>query len=229
MTTRARSFAIFLISACLLGTSVPGAFAQNAAQNSNQNATGIIRGIVVNEDGVPVVEAEVRPSPVGGASKRWVWTDKDGRFEMDHLPWGDYIVRASKESEAYPTQDFKIYYNRTDVHAVLTAAVPIEEVRVVLGPKAGTLKLVVTDAVSGQPVTAAVRMWDWTDPGDVLSGYGDPLLVPSDRQVGLEVNANGYQTWHYAPYPDSDQAGPLTMKPGQVKTLNIKLRPVPKQ
>jgi len=61
---KAESTITILISTCLLGAWVPGAVAQNSTQNITQDATGIIRGIVVNEEGAPVEEAEVRPEPV---------------------------------------------------------------------------------------------------------------------------------------------------------------------
>jgi len=229
MKIRADGCTVTLISACLLGVWVPGLLAQDTGRPTiAPPGPGIIRGVVVDENGKPVEEAEVRPLPVHGISKRWTFTDKDGRFEMGDLLVDEYIVFASKPLEAYPDQTGKIYHSGVDVRVVLTDANPIGEVKVVLGPKAGILKPVVTDAVTGQPVTWTFRMWDWTDPDDFIAGVMDPLLVPSNRRVGLQIGAEGYLLWRYAPYPDSDEAGPLTMKPGEVRALKIKLQPEPK-
>ncbi|KIG14851.1 hypothetical protein DB30_06305 [Enhygromyxa salina] len=78
-----------------------------------ETQAGVIRGAVVDEHGSPVADAFVdaeRMSDRAGASARssrqamrWSWgrkpvlTDQDGRFELDELPDGVFLVRAHRK------------------------------------------------------------------------------------------------------------------------------------
>src|SRR5258708_2566178 len=74
-----------------------------------QTGNGRITGTVINSDGEPVSQAAIcttiRSSNGYSTSCNSAETDKDGRFELDHLPLGDIGVFADKPNAGYWTDD----------------------------------------------------------------------------------------------------------------------------
>lgn len=66
----------------------------------------VIQGLVVNEDGIPIAEAKVNAEPLDGRPRstlvRYVETDTQGRFRIDRLEWGKYMVTAKKKTPVTP-------------------------------------------------------------------------------------------------------------------------------
>jgi hypothetical protein len=195
--------------------------------------TGGIRGTVVNESSEPVADASVAvilaDRPIQGVA-RSVRTDRAGRFVFGALEMGPYVVFADKESDGYP-QAIGRFYDIAIPTVEISGASPMAEMQVRIGPKAATLVVSITDAVTGEPLQAqdkpAFRIWRWTEDQNVFSGGLNPegkILIPAGREVGLEISADGYETWHDRG-PDS-QPAPLNLPSGASVALDIKLRPL---
>jgi hypothetical protein len=201
-----------------------------------ETQTGIIKGLVVNEQGKPVGaahvtwtravkgEAEVHIGPV-----EFVLTDGRGRFLIHGLTVGTpYNVYGQKDEDNYadPSPGF---YNPKGETVTAIAADPDKAVDVAIhvGPKAGRLNWNVTDAVTGKPVNPTMEVVR-SDTGASLGGGGpaqDTHLLPSDTDLVFSVSAPGYRTWHYSA-GDKKHRSPLRLKPGEEKTVNIQLQPV---
>ncbi len=165
------------------------------AQGQVQQPSGVVNGTVINEVGQFVAAAKVHASLVGrpmAKAIRYIETDKDGRFSIDRLEWGDYRIYAMKDAAGYADSSFSIYSNRTRATAKLSAEAPSANVIVVIGPKAGTFTGSISDAATGEPVnTAGIRIWRLKDPTDFLSTSTRPqyrILAPPNTEVGLEIH-----------------------------------------
>jgi hypothetical protein len=111
------------------------------AQTSEQ---GRITGIVLNEDGQPVVHAAACISALGSSKTECsVFTDQGGQFEIQHLATGTFFVFATKHEEGYADQG-------PGQKVVLTQQEPNANITVKLPPKVGTLIGTVKDGLTGK-------------------------------------------------------------------------------
>lgn len=207
-------FAWFLISPC-------------AAQQS-----GLIRGSVVDDKGMPVAAARVSVDPLNGVPRsdlvREVETDKNGHFAMDNLELGSYKVFAMKESSGYPNTAFAFYSNQIFPTATLTAGIPTVDLILKIGPPAGVVGGLVTGGTTNSPVDAAFLLRRSADPNNWISLSQRAkyrVLVPPSTDVSFEVSAPGYKTYYYAGPSDSLKRPPLRLESGQEIRLDIQLDP----
>jgi hypothetical protein len=218
----------------ILASSFPLLLAAIQLSSQTSIPSGVIRGTVVNEDSEPVAGADVRvncdtdESP-GSRLVRYVQTDGAGRFVMGGLKPGRYSVFAKKESDGYPYSGYGVYAVGAAPTADVSAASPTADVQVRIGPKAATVVLSISDAVTGKPLSPAVRIWRWTEERVFMSTEvhsPGKVLIPARIEVGLEVSEPGYQTWQYC--GPSGQPAPLNLFSGSTLALDVKLQPVPK-
>ncbi|MEI9971569.1 MAG: carboxypeptidase-like regulatory domain-containing protein [Ignavibacteriota bacterium] len=204
-----------------------------------QTPTGVVRGTVVNQDGKPVAGATVwakRIDAMPHKFQKMFPADGEGRFTIPYLEWGQYRVYAAKESDGYADLQWAIHDDGRLPIVEISATSPIADVQVKFGPKAAVFTGSITDAVPGVPVSnATFRIWRWTDGVDrdsqYLSGNLEAryrLLIPPSKEVGIEFSAPGYETWTYCGESGGATVFPLNLASGAVKTLDIKLRPLPK-
>ena len=204
-----------------------------------QTPVGVVRGTVVNQDGKPVAGATVwakRIDAMPHKFQKMFPADGEGRFTIPYLEWGQYRVCAAKESDGYADVQWAIHDDGRLLIVEISATAPMADVQVRIGPKAAVLTGSITDAVTGIPVpNATFRIWRWTDGVDrdseYLSGNVDAsyrLLIPPGKEVVLEFGAPGYETWTYCGESGGTKPFPLNLASGAVKTLDVKLRPLPK-
>lgn len=200
---------------------------------------GTIRGTVVNEDGNPIAGAKVSAIPVDvplNGFQREVPSDGAGRFTLVNLQRGRYRVFTRKEADGYADTSWAIHDNGKVPIVEISATAPTVDVEVRIGPKAATLTGTITDAVTGRPVVdPRIRIWRWTDGVDrdtefAATNIGSDyrFLIPPGKEVGVEFSASGYEPWSYCGESNGDKPFPLSLPSGAAKTLNIKLRPLPK-
>src|SRR5947209_6866435 len=117
---------------------------------------GVISGIVTDEKGDALSDAEVSPEFTGVAVMhalvKTVKTDQNGHYRIDGLAWGPYEVYAGKEAEGYANTTHPLYRSRPVPAITLSPANPIACANVVIGPRAGVLVASVRDAASNVPL-----------------------------------------------------------------------------
>jgi hypothetical protein len=202
-----------------------------AIAGRGDNSAGSISGITIDDTGMPVsgvrVNARVLDETPTLAAIKYVQTDEQGRFLIDRLPWGRYKVFTRKDSDGYAYTASTFYSNGLAPEVKVLSKEPNVQVTINLGPKAGKIKGTVTNASTGAPIAAAVRLWRVDHPAYWLEKTLKPeyeLLVPSSVSIGIEVSAEGYETWSYAESSSLAQ-GSLTVRPGEAARLDIKLIP----
>jgi hypothetical protein len=203
-----------LLVACLCTTGL--------AQNS-----GSIRGMVLDENGQPLVGAEVSATKDEFQAHRvgrFFNTDSDGHFEVKDLPLGIYVVLARKEDEGYPETRLAFYSNLEVSRATLTAAQPDAYVTLRMSPKAGWLELSVVDQATGTKLqSATVTLRRVANPNLYIStsATNKRTAVPSQVDVSVEIAAPGYREW-----TESSRGGApyiIRLSPGETSKLSVSL------
>jgi hypothetical protein len=192
---------------------------------------GLVRGVVVDETGAPVPAAQVSIDPLNGLPRlapiRMAETDKRGHFSINKLELGTYKVFAKKESAGYPDLTFAFYSNQMFTTVTLLANSPTADVSLKVGPKAGVVSGLVTDAATNRPVatTFTLRRVELPDEWVSIGQRSDyRILVPSSAKVSLEISAPGYKAWRYTG-EDGAPGTALDLAPGEEKQMDIHLQP----
>jgi hypothetical protein len=182
-----------------------GVFAQSGTASQSERLSGVIKGIVVTENGIPVADAivylfEAARSPVTS-------TDEKGEFSFSNVPVGNHKVIAYKESAGFPNMLWSFYsetYEGKGMELVYVDGTQrVTNAVVKLGPEAGRLVIRVIDSDNGKSIgNAEVTMNRKGEPKTLLrSGANKPdgfdLLLPPNIPVEFSVAAPGYQVWHY--------------------------------
>jgi hypothetical protein len=193
---------------------------------------GVIRGTVVDEEGRPLKGAKVHVEDrrfILHTALRFYETDADGRFQIGHLPWGSYSILAGKEDDGYPDTKFAFYGNLKVPKVLLTPSSAIQNVTIHLEPKAGIVDVnSVVSAATWESIKAAsvtLRRDENTNFFITASPTMTRLLVPSGVKISIEIRAVGYEDWYYPGYADASRSVPVTLGPGEVLMLDIKLQP----
>ena len=195
---------------------------------------GTITGVVLNERGAPVAQAQVLASKMGvqraGSSVlQYHEADAEGGFTIENLSWGIYRVSAKKEDEGYPDPGFGLCTEHDESIPVVTlkAASPTASVSIHLRPKAGAIQSIsVVDAVTGMEMnSAAITLRRAAEPAIFVetSTTLRPILVPSNTDVSVEITATGYKGWpgNHEPKKKSQ----IRLSPEQGVKLEVKLAP----
>jgi len=184
----------------------------------------VIKGRVLDDKGIALSGAKVNADPLDGRIRasaiRYVETDSEGQFLIDHLEWGKYLVFAMKEEAGFPNMAFLFYRGNVAFTANLTPSEPTTELQMRLGPKAGVLIGYATHRLNGAPVNVEVKLTRAASPDDWFSTSVAPsfrVLLPSSTNVLLEISAPGFKTWN--------PGHPLRLEPGAEMRLDIQLEP----
>lgn len=161
-------------------------------------------------------------------------TDASGHFVI-YIPrswFGEFAVTAKKESEDYPDTSMQFYSDGKFETVTLTSPHPSATITIRLGPKAGVLLGTVTDALTGSPLSPCVELRRAAEPNNFLSASGlvKPkyrLLIPSETGVLIEISLDGYRSWYYPGTAKKLAAQAVLLKPGEEKTVDIRLQPDP--
>lgn len=204
-------------------------------------SAGSIAGMVLDDSGRPIAGATVNAipasqsgagvaPPVAFTSAR---TDASGRFLLENVTPGRYVLNAAKEDEGYPSTSLAFFAGggrTTEIKVNERQAA--QNVMVQLGPKAARLTGRVVDGVTGQPIANAEMTLTRADnpnnyhiTGPNRPGADFQLMVPS-APFTLKVTAPGYEDWYFGKDGTRAQAAMIQIEPSTTRELVIALRPV---
>lgn len=195
---------------------------------------GSIGARVVDQAGNPVTGAVVWMLPLDGTPRANALadclTDAAGSCKRDGLALGRYQVTAKKESDGYPNIAFDLYgRNNKPQIAVLAPEAQHADTTITLGPKAASISVTVTDAVSGKPVTNPnITLRRAANPADYISTGPDSnsnVLIPPEEDILVEVSADGYKPWRIESQSGADYARALHLRSAETRELKIRLQP----
>jgi len=222
---------VHLTAVLLLLTSSFGQTPQPAAENK----WGTIEGVVVNIEGKPLANSTVtaymeEQATVGGEKAirdvTQYQTNGEGQFSL-HLPEGKVWLSAHKNSEGYPYSFFAFYitpgqeFPTVEVKSGQTT----KGVVVRVGAKAAHLDYQVVDD-DGKPVPGRfvfARLDQPDRPYSTSALAKDDLLVPP-TPFRATFEAKGYKPWHYGGDNWQGNDGVISLKPGEILNVAIRLR-----
>lgn len=195
---------------------------------------GTIKGAVMDELGKPVVTAQVIVDPIDGRPRgnavQLIETDNSGHFSISSLALGSYKVFAKKDSAGYPDTSFAFYSNHIFATATLTANAPVVDLTLTVGPAAGVITGLVTNA-ENDPINTSFLLRRASDADNWISMSQKAdyrVLVPPSVEVSVEVSAPGYKTWYYGGPSDTLRRPPIRLESGKEMKLDIQLQPADK-
>jgi hypothetical protein len=219
--------------------------------SSLTSGTGSVKGVVIDADGKPVAEAIVFISkvstqegivPMGGRIPLEAVTAKtntEGSFTFSNFPVAYNVsLDAYQESAGYPGKLGSFYgYLRTKTSPStfdVATGQKVQGIVIQFTARAAYLRFDISDE-NGKPLNAS---GDFLLPGPELSRPNRPfnmstginaketMPVPS-VPFWLNVNAPGYEPWHYGGERWQEKEGLITLRPGETLTLPIQLKKLP--
>jgi hypothetical protein len=200
------------------------------AASACSQTEGTIKGVVFDENGKPLPGASVYVQKTDEMAvhfvPRPVQTNDEGRFLIEHVSWGSYIVIAGKEEAGYPSTWARFYSNGVVPKVTVESSSATADATVLLGPKVGILRLAsVTDALTGKDISVfgviTLERANTANSFLTTSTSKARLFVPARTDVTIHVTAPGYRPW-----PDqTDKEQIVHLQPGEVFDLHVKVQP----
>jgi hypothetical protein len=202
------------------------------AQDRDQTpASGLIYGVVVDQDGRPAKGIGLTACPLGvglGAKLPHTKSNDKGEYRFESLPWwGRYTVYGEDDDAGYSIFSNGPAGNSHPSEVEITREHPEAEFKVYLPPKAGFLQIHLTNrrtnaAIPGMQVDVMPK----EKPDSPLFSMGcysnHVVLVPSDRDLLLHVTSDGFREWNES----VGRGKPIHLATGTRLTLDVQLDPL---
>jgi hypothetical protein len=202
-----------------------------------QESGGIIAGKVFNEQGQPVVGAQVCVGRTEvkdehlqiGNSSCLTKTDDSGQLRLENVSMGTVTVSARKSEDGYcgPHAPYP--------RVTLSAASPLANVVLNLGRKEGMVAPVVADLATGQPIfnfMVRTTIHDAEHPNEPhqeiaggFSRWSTSLCVPANTDLSLEVSAKGYKAVAYPSPTQLSEPATIRLRSGETMSFQVGLSP----
>ncbi len=201
-----------------------------------------VAGVIVGEGAKPLSDAEVTAFPEGRPGVGILphcFSDGAGHFLITGIPPGRYRISGEKSQGGYgePRQTL---FNSPLASVPMVDLKPGEKaegVTVRLGPRGGWVEGTVVDADSGAEIRngsvavlyARHHFPEMYGAWSVGRGRRFRVLLPSDKKVRLKFSARGYDSWYLGTDGTEAHAAAVRLKPGEVKRIEVRLRPLPQK
>jgi len=202
-----------------------------AQQDDNSRPNGSIYGMALDSEGQPADRIGLTAAPLGvaiGAVLPHTTTDERGEYRFANLPWwGRWTVYADDEEAGYSAFSTGNSGQSQPPEVKITPDHREAELKVHLPPKAGFLRVNLTNRRTGAAIGSmtVVVMWPTIPPSLVFSigCYSTQvLLLPPDKDLLLHVTSDGFQEWA-ASIGNGKQ---LRLATGARLTLDVQLEPL---
>jgi hypothetical protein len=207
--------------------------------------SGNVNGIAVNENNEPVRDMKVSLNWAGSGLEMGMTptaeTSADGRFAFVKCNLGAYFASTGRphyldtgiETHGYVDTQYDFFQSRSNIRVVLDSAHPtVPDLRIVVGPKGGTISGTVADAATGRALKdTSFRFWKvrnqtaWVEFNPVLPSSAGRYqsLMPSGFEIAMSVSSLGYETWYCSDAKTGENN--FTLQPGSTKTILIRMTP----
>lgn len=214
--------AIVLVSAALVAT--------------QENKTGAVQGMVVDENGRPAAHVRVEPIAENGAPYigrvPFAITDDAGNFLLQQLPPGENRLFAVFTEGGYPDGRSGIFAGDLSLYQTVNIEpeATIKGVVLRLPRKGAVFRVHILDSSSGEPVlTSRIRITRpdvpkaFYESGPDRQGQFEIVLLP-DVAFRVEIRAANYQAWKYSEVnSEGNQSSNLILKAETTRNITVKL------
>jgi hypothetical protein len=183
---------------------------------------GTVTGVVVDEDGKPMPLAQLRlieGTQRAANLEKTISSDTNGRFEFRDVKWGTYLVEAMKPEAGYPDPFVAVYrFGDPEQKVSVLPTQKVVDLRVLLLPKAGRLRLSVVNGVNGRTLDKAEIIVHRRDMNSItwVKVVDGVALIPSNASVAVQVHVDGFGYW----------AHDVLLKPGEEASLTARMVPL---
>jgi hypothetical protein len=208
--------------------SVPGPL-KSFTQTPQPAATGSVAGVVLDQQGKPIPDANVYAlleedmrRPIASTT-----TDSAGKFLLADVPAAVIYIYSYKESDGYlhGFSNFFAVPNDQSLLSVKVGAGQITGVTIKRGARAAHLKFNVTDE-NGRRLGVTLMLTRDDQPGQFyrtgITGEETMMVPPVPFRLTLEEA--GHETWNYGGANYAGKAGLITLKSGETLNLAVRLR-----
>lgn len=197
----------------------PFGFAQNDSAPAPGKLAACISGQIVDHDGSPLPQMHVLLVETTHTFFRVATSDADGRFVVRDLMPGKYDITNRNEDLGFPdTGNF--HFTGTLERFVISADASDQCTQVTIRrpPRAGKLRIKLTDEVTGQPVANPQASFSFAgrNSWDGISFFHGILFVPPSVALDVHLGAKGHLS------ADVVQVPPL--QPGEERVLETTLK-----
>ena len=189
-------------------------------------ALGCITGVAVDENDSPIAAAKISPrflsKGYAGDVSQPVTANDDGKFILDNLRPGDYVLWPEKESDGFSTNwsgwRGQIEFQR----ATVAAGGACQEVTLNMGVRGAIMRVRAMDSATHEPLpNIQVNFRNAEDTHQGGSVAGEPrefheFLVPSRTNFILQVCSPGYRA--------SEPMRIEPLSPGETQDLMVPLQ-----
>ena len=200
------------------------------AQEPSTWTNGTIYGTAYDTDGHPASQILLTALPLGvalGTPLPATKTNENGEYRFARLPWwGRYTVYANDEDAGYSAFSTGESGQTQPEEVEVTPAHPEGVLTVHLPPKAGFLRINLTNRKTSAAVPSMrIVVMRPTNPPTLVFGSScsstQGILLPPDKELRVHVVADGFQEWQ-----ESVRGGKaLRLASGERLTLDVQLEP----
>jgi hypothetical protein len=212
-------------------------FSVAAAQKVQPVPNRVIYGTVITSEGEPAKGLNLAAMPVGvplATALPHTKTNDRGEYRFVNLPWwGKFNIFADDEKAGYSSYSTGPAGKSRPAEVEVTPEHPKVEFNLSLPPKAGFIRIHLTDPRTGGAIPAMIiavgpmerpdaRLF--TDPlVFTMSCYSDHvILLPPDENLLLHVKSDGFREWDES----VGKGKPVNVPSGNLLTLKVQLDPI---
>lgn len=184
--------------------------------------SGCIAGQVLDDSGSSLPQMHVTVAATNHPFYRLTDTDENGQFLFSDLPTGSYRIFSRNEDLGY-TFSNNIDFSGTveELRVVVSGSNDCAQITMRREPRAGKLRLKLTDSSTGKEIEKAEANFRWVDGfhgWDGVTLFHKDLLVPPSKPLEVQLGAIGYHQTDVMPVPP--------LQPGEIRVLPVQLRPL---
>jgi hypothetical protein len=196
---------------------------------AQQTASGVIYGAVVGSDGSPARGMRLTASPLGAAlATRLPETrsDQSGNYRFDKIPWwGEYTVYADDPDAGYSIFSTGPAGPGAPPEAIISPEHPEAKLDLRLPPKAGFLRVHLTDQTGAVIPAMNVTVMSSRTPSLMIfsesCGSDAAVLIPPDKDLVIHITSPGFREWDES----AAKGKAIRMPPGSQVELYVQLAP----
>ncbi len=226
----------FIMTAIFLFLCSQTGWAGGQSAIQGPDCSGVIHGVVVDFSGQPARGMRVVAWPLGvdlGAMLPYAETDQAGQYRFEKVCPGRYTVLPADERAGYPDASpewYEFVYGRRVAEVKLNAKHSLAELRVILPPRPGIVRIHVVDRKNKaeiQKFSVQLKVPGQRKPPWIEFLFGpsveEPEIhVPPDKEVILHIRGERFREWS-----QSVGRGKVIRVPsGSRVTLEVELEPL---